>query len=475
MPQHKTKIVATLGPASDTQEQIERLIKAGVNVTRLNFSHGTHEEHQKRFEAVRKAAKRLDNSVGILMDLQGPKIRLGLIENDKFTVEEGQVLEISRTPLELGTSKRIFIKDYPTLGEDLEPGNQILIDDGKIRLRVDRIDEDTIYTTSEVSGEVMSRKGVNLPHLKGSSTSSLTEKDLVDLAFGLELGVDFVALSFVRTAEDVIDLKERIKKAGSVAKVISKIEKPEALKDIDRIIEVSDAIMVARGDLGIETPMETLPLIQKSIIRKCLDAAKPVITATQMLESMRESPIPTRAEASDVANAVLDGTDAVMLSAETASGDYPLESVMAMSQIIRAAESEPIFIRRAHEANLETESVTESIGWMASVMAKRVDAKIIVCMTHSGSTAKLIARHRPEVPIWAFTDNKAIENELSLLWGTNAHIIPSQPNTDTGIMLIQKTLKAAGLIQSGDRMIFTAGMPFPQMGSTNMIHVSTIP
>ena len=474
MHSRKTKIVATLGPASDTQEQIEALILAGVNVTRLNFSHGKHEEHKLRYDRVRKAAKRLDRNVGILMDLQGPKIRLGLIENDKFEVEQGHKIEISRTEIPLGNAQRIFIKDYPTLGEDLDEGGVILIDDGKMRLRVDKIDPETIYCTCENAGELMSRKGVNLPNIR-NNTPSLTEKDLIDLAFGLEMGVDFVALSFVRTAEDVIDLKERIAKAGKHAKVISKIEKPEAVKDIDRIIEVSDAIMVARGDLGIETPMENLPVIQKTIIRKCLDAAKPVITATQMLESMRESPIPTRAEASDVANAVLDGTDAVMLSAETASGLYPLESVTAMADIIEAAEAIPDFIVRAHEADLEKESITESIGWMASILAKRVDARFIVCMTHSGATAKLIARHRPEVPIWAFTDNKTIENELSLLWGTYAHQIPFQASTDAGILLIQKTLKAAGMVDAGDRIIFTVGMPLPQMGSTNMIHVSTIP
>jgi len=342
------------------------------------------------------------------------------------------------------------------------------------------VEGEDVITEVVVGGPLRSRKGVNLPHLR-NSTPSLTEKDLRDLEFGLQMEVDLIALSFVRSETDVADLMRRVRDSGKEVRVIAKIEKPEAVAKIDQILAQADGIMVARGDLGIEMPLAEVPAVQKRIIRKCLAAAKPVITATQMLESMIENPRPTRAEASDVANAVLDGSDALMLSGETATGKYPVRVVQVMDEIIRQAERFRREIResRGHGLHIpkgadEAESVTEAIGYTACQLAEQVGAVAIACLTATGSTARMIARHRPPVPVYAFTDNPRIVPQLSLLWGTRAFSIPFQRDTDQGVQLVHRILKEQGLVRPGDLVVITAGMPLPAKGRTNMVHVSRI-
>ncbi|SHK54488.1 pyruvate kinase [Rhodothermus profundi] len=475
----RTKIVCTLGPASSDRETIRQLIKAGMDVARLNFSHGSHEDHRRRIEIVREEARRLGRDVAILQDLQGPKIRIGEVAEGGILIHEGQQLILTVNPARADGRTRIFI-NYPTLGQDVEPGGRILLDDGLLELKIVDVAGEDVITEVVVGGPLRSRKGVNLPHLR-NSTPSLTDKDLRDLEFGLHMEVDLIALSFVRSETDVADLMRRVRDSGKEVRVIAKIEKPEAVAKIDQILAQADGIMVARGDLGIEMPMAEVPAVQKRIIRKCLAAAKPVITATQMLESMIENPRPTRAEASDVANAVLDGSDALMLSGETATGKYPVRVVQVMDEIIREAErfrreiheSGGHWLRQAHVGD-ETEAVTEAIGYTACQLAEQVGAVAIACLTATGSTARMIARHRPPVPVYAFTDNPRVVPQLSLLWGTRAFAIPFQRDTDRGVQLVHQVLKEQHLVQPGDLVVITAGMPLPAKGHTNMVHVSRI-
>ncbi|AEN73952.1 pyruvate kinase [Rhodothermus marinus SG0.5JP17-172] len=475
----RTKIVCTLGPASSDRETIRKLIEAGMDVARLNFSHGNHEEHRRRIEIVREEARKLGRDVAILQDLQGPKIRLGEVAEGGILIHEGQRLVLTAHPERADGQTRIFV-NYPTLAQDVEPGGRILLDDGLLELKIVDVEGEDVITEVVVGGPLRSRKGVNLPHLR-NSTPSLTEKDLRDLEFGLQMEVDLIALSFVRSETDVADLMRRVRDSGKEVRVIAKIEKPEAVAKIDQILAQADGIMVARGDLGIEMPLAEVPAVQKRIIRKCLAAAKPVITATQMLESMIENPRPTRAEASDVANAVLDGSDALMLSGETATGKYPVRVVQVMDEIIRQAERFRREIResRGHGLHIpkgadEAESVTEAIGYTACQLAEQVGAVAIACLTATGSTARMIARHRPPVPVYAFTDNPRVVPQLSLLWGTRAFSIPFQRDTDQGVQLVHRILKEQGLVRPGDLVVITAGMPLPAKGRTNMVHVSRI-
>jgi len=478
--ERRTKIVCTLGPSSSDRETIGKLIEAGMDVARLNFSHGTHEEHQQRIEIVREEARKLGREVAILQDLQGPKIRVGEIEGGGVLVHEGQRLVLTSRAEHADGRSRIYI-NYPTLAQDVEVGGRILLDDGLLELEVVAIEDEDVLTEVVVGGPLRSRKGVNLPHIR-HSTPSLTQKDLRDLDFGLRMEVDLIALSFVRSEADVADLMRRVRDSGKQVGVIAKIEKPEAVAKIDQILAQADGIMVARGDLGIEMPLAQVPAVQKRIIRKCLAAAKPVITATQMLESMIDNPRPTRAEASDVANAVLDGSDALMLSAETASGKYPVRVVQVMDEIIRQAER---FRREVHETEGRwlvapqsgtevAEAVTEAIGYTACQLAEQVGAVAIACLTATGSTARRIARHRPSVPVYAFTDNPRVATQLGLLWGTKAFTIPFQRDTDQGVQLVHRLLREHGLASAGDLVVITAGMPLPAKGRTNMVHVSRI-
>ncbi|MEX2456219.1 MAG: pyruvate kinase, partial [Balneolaceae bacterium] len=413
----RTKIVCTLGPSSNTVEDIERLYKAGMNVVRINFSHGTHEDHKRTIGYVRKVAKKHQYSIPVLMDLQGPKIRIGQMKDGGQVINEGDLIEITTKDIE-GNNSLVPI-DYEGLSQDAQTGNQILIDDGLLELKIVKNEEGRIVARVVVGGLLKSRKGVNLPDVD-ISMSSLTKKDIEDLDFGLKVGVDFVAMSFVRNGKDVQDVISRVRAAGSNAAIIAKIEKPEAVEVIDEIIEEADAIMVARGDLGIEIPSEHVPLAQKKIIDRCRIAGKPVITATQMLDSMINNPRATRAESSDVANAVMDGTDAVMLSGETAAGKYPVEAVRTMDKIIRSVEenSETLYYSLQYKKpDWKEKQVIESLSYSCVTMAENVEAKAISTLTHSGNTARRIAKFRPKVPIVAFTESKIVRRQLNLVWG----------------------------------------------------------
>lgn len=472
----RTKIVCTLGPASSDPETIRALVRAGMDVARMNFSHGTHEEHIERVRTVREAAQAEGTVVTVLQDLQGPKIRVGKIKDDSVLLQKGQELTITTEPMEEGTSEQIYI-DYDTLTDDAAVGGRILIDDGLLELEVTEVNDSTLRTRVIEGGPLRSRKGVNLPNIR-TSTPSLTEKDLKDLELGLELDVDLIALSFVRERADVEELNRRIDQAGKNIGVIAKIEKPEAVRNIDDILEEVDGIMVARGDLGIEMPMEEVPGTQKDLIKKGMAAAKPVITATQMLESMVENPRPTRAEASDVANAVLDGSDAVMLSAETAVGAHPVRVVEAMNQIIRKAETHWEMHRPSlamRPGSLErSEDVTESVSFTACRLAEQVGAQAVCCLTNSGATARSIARHRPSMPIYAFTDDERVVGQLGALWGAEVFHIPFQQDTDQGIARVHSVLRDHQLVDPGEYVVITVGMPLPARGRTNTVHVSKV-
>jgi len=471
----RTKIVCTLGPTSSDPETIRALVRAGMDVARMNFSHGTHEEHRERIRTVREAAQAEGEVVTILQDLQGPKIRVGEIQDESVMLRKGQDLTITTDPME-GTNERIHI-DYDTLAQDAEEGGRILIDDGLLELEITEIENGELRTTVVEGGPLRSRKGVNLPNIR-TSTPSLTEKDLKDLELGLELDVDLIALSFVRERSDVRELNRRIYQAGKNIGVIAKIEKPEAVRNIDDILKEVDGIMVARGDLGIEMPMEEVPGTQKDLIGKGMAASKPVITATQMLESMVDNPRPTRAEASDVANAVLDGSDAVMLSAETAVGYHPVRVVEAMNQIIRKAEGHwqehrPSLAMRPGRLE-RSEDVTESVSFTACRLAEQVGAQAVCCLTNSGATARSIARHRPSMPIYAFTDDERVVGQLGVLWGAEVFYIPFQQDTDQGIARVHSVLRDHQLVESGEHVVITVGMPLPARGRTNTVHVSEV-
>ncbi|PQJ33341.1 pyruvate kinase [Salinibacter sp. 10B] len=472
----RTKIVCTLGPTSSDPDTIQALVRAGMDVARMNFSHGSHEEHEERVRRVREAAQKEGRVVTILQDLQGPKIRVGEMKDGSVMLREGQEVTITTEPMEESTSDRIYV-DYESLPQDAEVGGRILIDDGLLELQVTEVRDSELQATVVEGGALRSRKGVNLPNIP-LSTPSLTEKDLKDLEFGLQLDVDLIALSFVRERADVEALNQRIDEAGKNIGVIAKIEKPNAVQNIDDILEAVDGIMVARGDLGIEMPMEEVPSTQKKLISTSMSAAKPVITATQMLESMVENPRPTRAEASDVANAVLDGSDAVMLSAETAVGDDPVRVVRAMNQIIQKAEghwkeNRPSLAMTPGRLE-QSESVTESVSYTACRLAEQVGAEAVCCLTNSGATARSIARHRPSMPIYAFTDDERVVGQLGVLWGTEAFHIPFQQDTDQGIARVHSVLRDYELVDPGDYVVLTVGMPLPARGRTNTVHVSRI-
>jgi pyruvate kinase len=470
----RTKIVCTIGPSTNTRAKIKDLVLSGMNVARLNFSHGSHEDHKSVIDSIRSVAAELNYNIPILMDLQGPKIRVGKMLDGGQVLVEGTYVTITPDDV-LGTPELIPI-DFPNLVEDAEEGDVILMDDGLLELRIVKKMDRSLQAVVVVGGLLKPRKGVNLPNVK-ISISSLTEKDIEDLDFGLSQGVDFVALSFVRHPRDVQELVSRIRAKGSNAAIISKIEKPEALDHIDDIIEESDGIMVARGDLGIEIPNERVPLVQKMIIEKCKAAGKPVITATQMLDSMINNPRPTRAESSDVANAVLDGTDAVMLSGESASGKYPFEAVKTMAKICKNVEqgTDRIYHNMDFKKpDWREKQVVESISYACVRMAGYVDAKMIAVLTHSGTTARRIAKYRPNVPVIAFAENLEVRRQLNLVWGVQSVKIDELFDTDTSVQVMEQYLKDKGLVSKGDRVIVATGMPMSEKGRTNMLKVATI-
>ncbi|MDG5767280.1 pyruvate kinase [Balneolales bacterium ANBcel1] len=470
----RTKLVCTIGPSTNSPEMIEKLIRGGLNVVRLNFSHGNHEVHKRNIDNIRRISERLDVTIPILMDLQGPKIRVGRMKGEGAVLETHSYVKL--TPDDVEGDSEIIPIDYPNLAQDVKQGNTILMDDGLMELRIVKISDGDITARVINGGFLKPRKGVNLPDVK-TSISAITEKDEADLKFGLEQGVDFVAISFVRSAADVQSLISKVRVQGSNAGIIAKIEKPEALNEIDDIIEQADGIMVARGDLGIEIASERVPLIQKDIINRCKISGKPVITATQMLESMMNNPRPTRAESSDVANAVLDGTDAVMLSGETAAGNFPIEAVQHMDKICRNIEAKAPKIYQTLEfvqPEWREKQVVESLSYSCVTIGEAVEAKAIATITHSGTTARRIAKFRPKVPVIAFTESVEVRRQLMLVWGVTPVQLDKIFNTDVSVKRIEEYLKDAGLVQMGNRVVVATGMPITKRGSTNMIKVSTI-
>lgn len=469
----RTKIVCTIGPSCNTQEQIENLLLHGMNVARVNFSHGTHAEHAQVIKHIRKAARKYKYSVPVLMDLQGPKIRVGRMKDGGQYLESGSIINLTADDV-VGDNKVIPI-DYSGLAREAEIGNRILLDDGLLEFQITDKHSESLEAKVIVGGLLKSRKGVNLPNVR-ISIPSLTEKDLKDLEFGIEQDVDLIALSFVRSAKDMRDIISRVRAAGSQAGIIAKIEKPEALDAIDEIIEESDGIMVARGDLGIEIPTEQVPVVQKMIIEKCRMAGKPVITATQMLDSMITNPRPTRAESSDVANAVLDGTDAVMLSGETAAGAYPNEAVNVMDRICRSIEERPQLYNSLgyRKPEWKEKQVIESLAYSCITIAENVEAKVISTITHSGNTARRIAKFRPSVPIVAFTESRKVRRQLNLVWGVYSVRLDELFDTDLSVKMMENYLKDSGMVKKDDRVIVATGMPIAKRGRTNMIKVSTI-
>jgi pyruvate kinase len=469
---NKTKILATIGPASNNLETLKSLALAGANVFRLNFSHGDHKVHAEVIKLIRSINETTNNKIGILQDLQGPKIRVGEMENGGVSILPGQKITITNDPV-LGNAELVSTV-YQNLPNDVKSGDRILIDDGNIELAVNNTDGKNVRCVVIHGGILKSRKGINLPNTRVSAPS-LTEKDIEDLEFGLENDVDWIALSFVRTADDIIDLRERITKAGKKCKIVAKIEKPEALENIDSIIEVTDAIMVARGDLGVEVPMEKVPLWQKKMVAKCKLACKPVIIATQMLESMTTHPRPTRAETNDVATAVLDGADAVMLSAETASGQFPINSVKAMSSIINYIENNTDVFHHLYKIPEDDPNfLSKNLTLMAARLSRNVKAKALVGITTSGMTALRLASYRPLANLLMFTTNKQLITQLSLVWGVRAYFYESNTSTDATFMDIQNNLKGEGYVKKGDIIINTASMPLKAKGKTNMLKIHIV-
>lgn len=470
----KTKIVATLGPASSSKEVLKTMILEGLNVCRLNFSHGEYADYAKLIQTIRDINQETGLNVAILADLQGPKIRTHEMENNGVMLENGKTVQISTDRI-VGTAEHFSI-NYEQLPQDTNPDERILLDDGKLELKVISSDKKKNTILAEVihGGILSSKKGVNLPNTK-ISMPCLTVKDKEDLTFALEHNVDWIGLSFVRSARDIIELKHLISQAQSKAKVIAKIEKPEAVSDIDEILKVTDAIMVARGDLGVEVPYQNVPLIQKMLINKCFEYAKPIIVATQMMESMITNITPTRAEVNDVANAVLDGADAVMLSAETSVGRFPVEVIKVMANIVKEMEKfDGIYNKEVMPDKSQHRFISDSICFNACRLAQRVEADAIVTMSFSGYTAYKLASQRPEAPIYVFTSNKEILTQLNLIWGVKGFYYNKRVSTDHTIADIKYLLKKEGLLKAGDMVINIASIPLEENGKTNMLKLSYV-
>lgn len=469
----KTKIIATIGPATSSKENLLKIIESGVNVCRLNFSHGEHKDHLEVIKNIREINEEKGCHIALLGDLQGPKLRVGKMEENTI-LEDGSTLTFTNTEC-VGNSQKAYMT-YTHFARDVKPGERILLDDGKLELKVIETNgKDEVKAEVIHGGVLSSNKGVNLPNTK-ISLPCLTEKDLADLEFALEHNLEWIGLSFVRSARDIIELKHIIKSHSKQAAVVAKIEKPEAIEDIKDIIKETDAIMVARGDLGVELPMQNVPLAQKRIVRLCLKHAKPVIIATQMMESMIENAVPTRAEVNDVANAVLDGADAVMLSGETSVGKHPVKVIQAMASIIDEVGDHSAghnVIEEEPKKNNER-FITDSICFNASTLANKVDAKGIVTMTHSGYTAFKISSRRPEANIFVFSGNKNLLTKLNLVWGVTTFYYDKMVSTDHTIADIKYFLKKSGYVKEGDLIINTASMPIEDKGKTNMLKLSYI-
>jgi pyruvate kinase len=467
--QRQAKIVATLGPASATPAVIRALFDAGADVFRLNFSHGVHADHRESFAILRQIESDTGRPIGIMMDLQGPKLRVGRLAGGGADLKAGQRFRLDMTPME-GDSLRAPLP-HPEVFKALTPGTDLLLDDGKLRLRVEECGADFAETTVITGGRLSDRKGVNVPGAL-LPISALTEKDRTDLQVGLDLGVDWVALSFVQRPEDVAEARRLI--AGRAA-VLVKLEKPQAIERLEELIELADAVMVARGDLGVEMPPEDVPPLQKRIIAAGREAGKPVVVATQMLDSMVHAPAPTRAEASDVATAVYDGADAIMLSAESASGDFPVEAVEMMNRIATSAESDPTHYARVHFTETLPDATTnDAIARAASEIVRTVGAAAIVCFTSSGSTARRVARERPTVPLLVLTPSLKTARRLGILWGAHAVRTKDVHSFEEMVGKSKRMALRHGLAKGGDRIIVTAGVPFGVPGSTNVVHVARL-
>ena len=466
-----TKIIATIGPASNNRETLEKLIRAGVNMVRLNFSHGSYEQHGDVIKLIRSLSRSMNQPVGILLDLQGPKVRTGKLENGTpVELQKDSLFQITTQDV-LGNRDRVATT-YKDLPGDVKVGDKILIDDGLIELKVAESSADTVTCKVRIGGILKEKKGINLPGVQVSAPS-LTEKDKKDLRFGIQNEVDYVALSFVRRAEDLQDIKSIIARMGSDIPVVAKIEKPEAVDNIDAILETTDAVMVARGDLGVEMQYEKVPTIQKMIIQKAIAANKPVITATQMLESMHQNPIPTRAEASDVANAIMDGTDAVMLSGETASGRYPVESVKMMSKIAAQVEGSQFLRTNIMHKKDPEHIVTQAVAQSAVQMLSEVDAKAIIAFSVSGSTSKYISKHRPSRRVYAFTPHVKVYNRLSMVWGIAPTLVSKIQNTQKLMDAAEHLLVDKGVLKADDLVVIIIGLAL-KTGSTNMIKIHQV-
>lgn len=467
----KTKIVCTIGPATESYEQLKKLTLAGMNVMRLNFSHGDFAEHQARVDNIRQVMKDTGKIVAIMQDLCGPKIRIGTFKNDMaIMLKEGDTFTLTTEPTE-GSQEKVFI-NYPLLPKEVKVGGCIMLHDGRKKLEVTAINGNEIVTKVIVGGELKGKKGVNVPGAN-LSISSLTEKDKADLEFGIKNKVDFIALSFVRKASDIEELSAILKAAGSQAHIIAKIETPEAINVLDEIIAVTDALMVARGDLAIEIPTEDVPLAQKRMIRACNTAGKPVITATQMLESMIKSPVPTRAEVSDIANAIIDGTDAVMLSEETTLGDFPIEAVNVMTRIAINMEKEKAEFDTISQYN-ESHKVTDVVSKSAVRTAHNVGASLIVALTRSGKSARMIARYRPTEQVLALSDDQEQSNKLMLSYGCYPLVVPTFKTVDQIMNMVRSITLDTKMVKKGDKVVIVAGMPFGIAKDTNMVLVETI-
>ena len=463
-----------MGPASNTEERLEALIQAGMNVARLNFSHGEHAIHGQTIANVRKVDEKLGTHTALLADLQGPKLRIGELEGGQIDLVQGEELVI-RTGSEVGTSGVVYT-NYMKFARDVKAGEPVLMDDGKLELRVLETDGKGEVRCEVVHGGVLKpRKGINLPST-AISLPCITEKDAVDLAYALEQDVDWIGLSFVRNAQDIVELRERIEAEGKHTRIIAKIEKPEALEDLEGILEETDAVMIARGDLGVEIPKQEVPLVQKDIIQRCMHMGKPVIVATQMMESMIEASVPTRAEVNDVANAVLDGADAVMLSAETSVGAYPVEAVTAMTDIIESMEGQDrmYYHERPPLSPEDDRFISDSMCYNACRLAKRVNAKAIVTMTFSGYTAVQVSSQRPKAHIFMFTANKRVLAQMSLVWGVSAFPYLKMVSTDHTIADIKFELTKMGAVTDGDFVVHLASMPIADAGRTNMLKLSQV-
>lgn len=468
---NKTKIVATVGPASNNKEMLRALAKEGVDVFRLNFSHGKHEDHLKVINFVREINQEMGTNIALLQDLQGPKIRVNEMQPG-IEIVAGQELII--TTREVLGNNELVSTSYAGLPKDVKVGDMILIDDGKLELKVKEVRDIDVVCTVVYGGPLKSRKGINLPFSKVSAPS-LTEKDMEDLLFGLKHKVDWVALSFVRKEQDIIELRKIIDDHKSTTRIIAKIEKPEALENIDAIIAATDAVMVARGDLGVEIWMEEVPMVQKMLVHKCNLASKPVIVATQMMESMIENPRPTRAETNDVANAVMDGADALMLSAETAAGKYPIEVIRSMVRTIGSVEKSGDIFYRFHDVDPQSPNYfNDSLILTACKLAKDVNAKAIVGMTQLGYSAYKASSHRPNANIFAFTSNESLINSMNLVWATRAYHYDKAASTDSTIADVENILKRDGHVKTGDTFIILASMPIQERGRSNMIKVHVV-